>query len=528
MNFLNFFKYQLKNKNSIHLISYLPFFINDKIKYHIFKNSIKNGQYKISKKIYKILSKKKLSSDIKELFFISKIVFFEVQSYLKLSLISEKKDKDYQEFKSILKGVNKKKISLSESEKLKYKKLILKILNDFYYCDCLIPNLEEYYKFEFNLTGKSYKNKINAIIVDDWWFQAFGHLFFFDTLLKGIKLKILNIKKISFKVNKKKISNKFFYKKFINYTKKNKIFQKNISSKNINLNLRFWHIHKFNQSMLSENIHEYIQHSWRMNNKNNFHLLDDDINRDLIKFEKNFGSPKNVISIHIRQDGFHFSNENAKVRNSNLLETLEIIDKIQSNYKFILLGNPNMRLNGKKFSKIVNYTESNFRSEENDYLLVNYCSGHIGTTSGPSHHMLTTRIPTLYINWYPFDLSSKSDLCVLVPKILKNLNDNKYFSLNKLGAIKPRILYDGISRINNKNISFIDNSKDEIENSVINFLKSLKDNNWKNYGKKFLIKERNYDFHGIKKNLNKKILLKRRTVFFDPYFAKKYKDNYLK
>ena len=29
------------------------------------------------------------------------------------------------------------------------------------------------------------------------------------------------------------------------------------------------------------------------------YLLDDEMNRDLIKFEKNFGSPKNVISIHI-------------------------------------------------------------------------------------------------------------------------------------------------------------------------------------------------------------------------------------
>jgi putative glycosyltransferase (TIGR04372 family) len=528
MNSLDVLRYKFKNKNFIFFSSHFAYFIPNKYNYHLFKNSIKNGQYKISKKIYKVLSKKKLSPEIKELFFISKIIFFEVQSYLKLSLVSEKKDKDYQEFKSTLNGVNKKKISLSETEKSRYKKLILKILNEFYYCDCLIPNLEEFYKFQFNLTGKSYKNKINTIIVNDWWFQAFGHLFFFDTLLKGIKLKILNIKKISFKVNKEKISNKFFYKKFVTYTKKNKIFQKNISKKHINLDLRFWHIHKFNQSMLSENIHEYIQSSWRMNNKKNFHLLDDEMNRDLIKFEKNFGSPKNVISIHIRQDGFHFSNENAKVRNSNLLETLEIIDKIQSHYKFILLGNSNMRLNGKKFSKIINYAGSNLRSEENDYLLINYCSGHIGTTSGPSHHMLTTRIPTLYINWYPFDLSSKSDLCVLVPKILKNLNDNKYFSLNELGTIKPRILYDGISRINNKNLSFINNSNDEIENSVINFLKSLKNNNWKNYGKKFLIKERNYDFHGIKKNLNEKILLKRRTVFFDPYFAKKYKDNYLK
>ena len=346
--------------------------------------------------------------------------------------------------------------------------------------------------------------------------------------MKGIELKFLNIKKISFKLDKEKISNKFFYKKFLNYTKKNKIFQKNTSTKNINLNLRYWPIHKFNQSMQSENIHEYIQDEWRIKHKNKIHLLDDKMNDDKIKFEKNFGSTDNAISIHIRQDGFHFSNDNAKIRNSNLLETLEIIDNIQSDYKFILLGNSNMKLGKIKFSKIINYAESDLKSEENDYLLINYCRGHIGTASGPSHHMLTTSIPSLYINWYPFDLSSKNDLCVLVPKVLKNLNDNKYFSLNKLGKIKPRVLYDGILRINDKkNFTFIDNSIDEIENSVINFLKSLKNKKWKNYGKKFIIKEKNYDFHGIKKNLNKKILSKRKKVFFDPYFAKKYKNSYL-
>ena len=111
--------------------------------------------------------------------------------------------------------------------------------------------------------------------------------------------------------------------------------------------------------------------------------------------------------------------------------------------------------------------------------------------------------------------------------LLVNHNENlKFYNLKKKYNLKTN--FKIISLKNNKNLSFINNSNDEIENSVINFLKSLKNNNWKNYGKKFLIKERNYDFHGIKKNLNEKILLKRRTVFFDPYFAKKYKDNYLK
>ena len=95
--------------------------------------------------------------------------------------------------------------------------------------------------------------KIEVVTIN-WWFQAIGHIFLFDTLLKGIKLKILNIKKICFQVDKEKVSNKYFYKKYIRYLKKNQLYQKKLSSKNINLNLRFWHVHKFNQSMQSENI----------------------------------------------------------------------------------------------------------------------------------------------------------------------------------------------------------------------------------------------------------------------------------
>ena len=32
----------------------------------------------------------------------------------------------------------------------------------------------------------------------------------------------------------------------------------------------------------------------------------------------------------------------------------------------------------------------------NDFLLINYCAGHIETTSGPSHQMLATKIPTIH------------------------------------------------------------------------------------------------------------------------------------
>ncbi len=198
--------------------------MSNKLNYHIFKNSIRNGQYTVCKKIYNILANKNLSSDIKERFFISKLVFFEIQSYLKLNLVDVSSDEEFQKFKRVIKKVNNKAFFLSNYQKNSYKKLIFKILNEFYYCDCLIPNIDEYYNFELNLSGTNYKKNIPVITINNWWFQAIGHLFLFDTLLKGIELKLINIKKIFFNLDKEKISNKFFYKKFLNYTKKKKNF----------------------------------------------------------------------------------------------------------------------------------------------------------------------------------------------------------------------------------------------------------------------------------------------------------------
>ena len=87
-----------------------------------------------------------------------------------------------------------------------------KILNEFYYCDCLVPNINDYYNFELNLSEENYKKKIEVVTINNWWFQAIGHIFLFDTLLKGIKLKILNIKKICFQVDKEKFQISTFIK----------------------------------------------------------------------------------------------------------------------------------------------------------------------------------------------------------------------------------------------------------------------------------------------------------------------------
>ena len=79
---------------------------------------------------------------------------------------------------------------------------------------------------------------------------------------------------------------------------------------------------------------------------------------------------------------------------------------------------------------------------------------------------------------------------ILVPKILKNIN-NDNISLNNLGAIKPDTLR---WYYKSKNMfTFQDNTNDEIDHAVRNFLNSLFKKMEKLW-KKFSIQQKNYDF----------------------------------
>ena len=186
------------------------------------------------------------------------------------------------------------------------------------------------------------------------------------------------------------------------------------------------------------------------------------------------------------------------------------------------MGGKHIKLKGKAFTNIFNYANSNLKSDKNDFLLINYCDAHIGTTSGPSHHMLTTNKPVLYINWYPFDFASKNDLSIIMPKIVKK-KTGEIFSPKNYFQIKPRILYDGIERMKNYDLYYEDNSQEDLLLATNKFVQSLKPN-WKNYGIKYLIKSKNYDFHGIPSDLNNLVLNSRKRIYLEPNFVKKYKN----
>lgn len=520
--FLIYCYFYFKKKKVLKFLSFFSYFLPSFFLYQIFKNLITVGEYHLCKKINLILSKRNLKNDLKEKFFISKVILIEIQKSLSLEFINPNKEIKYLIIRKFIENPIK---NLNFYLKQNYNPLLIsKIITEFIYCDHLIPITSNYYKAEMVLNINSNKKYPKIIIMDDWWFQALGHIPFIDAFIKAILLKMINVKKISFH-GTKKICNLYLFNKYKEILKKNNLYQDKpvISSKekvnNLKVNIRFWKLSKYGITHESENIQEYIQKKWREKNDDFFNKKEDLRYYELLK--NKIGNKSKIVTIHIRQNDFHAISSNAISRNSDLDKNLEILNQIKGNHLFVIVGAPGSIRIKSKYKNLFDYSNSKLKSQKNDILLLNFCDAFIGNASGPSHYMLTRSKPCLYINWFPFEMSLKNEKCIIMPKLITR--KNKFLSFDDFNLVGLRIKYEGITRLTNYGYKLVDNKQEDLHVAIHNFVSSLNKKNWKNYGERYLIKNKNFNFFGIRKNLRSNILKLRRQVFFEPTFVKKYK-----
>ena len=108
-----------------------------------------------------------------------------------------------------------------------------------------------------------------------------------------------------------------------------------------------------------------------------------------------------------------------------------------------------------------------------------------------------------------------------MPKIIKK--NKKILSIDEIYKLGPRIHYNGIQRLLNLGYRYEDNSSEDLTKAIKKFVDNLNVKKWKNYGTKYMISPKNFDFHGIKKELNYNFLKTRRAIYFEPLFVKKNK-----
>ena len=189
--FYKYLNFYCKKKKFLKFLSHFSFLIPSFLLYQIFKNLIIFGEYKLCKKINLTLSKRNLKKDLAEKIFISKVVLIEIQKNLGLDLIDIKKEKKYLSIKKFIDNPNK---NLNNYLKNDYDPMIItKIITEFIYCDYLIPRTSSYFKAEMVLNMHGYKKKSKIVVLDNWWFQALGHIIYLDTFIKGVLLKIIDV-----------------------------------------------------------------------------------------------------------------------------------------------------------------------------------------------------------------------------------------------------------------------------------------------------------------------------------------------
>jgi len=195
-----------KNSRVIHILTLYNFLLSDYLLYFLFKNSIRTGQFNLSHKLFNRLNSRKINKKLSERFLVSKIVYFEVNLHLNKNFSISTDEKKYFIVKDFI----------NVKSKIEYKLLLKKnyfltknffsnIIIEFIYCDCLIPIYKKYLKAEFFLNFlKNYKIQ-KTLELNYEGFKAIGHYPHLDTLIKGILLKLIKVKKIYFNVKKMKM-----------------------------------------------------------------------------------------------------------------------------------------------------------------------------------------------------------------------------------------------------------------------------------------------------------------------------------
>ena len=186
---------------------------------------------------------------------------------------------------------------------------------------------------------------------------------------------------------------------------------------------------------------------------------------------------KEYILFHIRDEKYkkmisNFNLQYHSYRNSNLDNLVKGLSRFK-NLLFIRFGS----VGEKKCENqnIFDYTFSNFRSEENDLLLMKNCKFFIGQPSGPDTLAINFMKPIVYIDWVhlPNLFTFKENAIVTFKKIF-NKTTNKFIPFNQLLDMNFKIgddpnpvgLYYKSEQYNKSNLEVIGSSPDEISQAV--------------------------------------------------------------
>jgi len=178
---------------------------------------------------------------------------------------------------------------------------------------------------------------------------------------------------------------------------------------------------------------------------------------------------KKFFAFASRSSQFH-NEKDQSTRNSNIDDKILAVKFLVSKgYKGIRMGKNESKL---KFSdsNIIDYSNSEDRSDFLDIYIASKCEFMITASSGVAELGTLFRAPKLIVNEHGVQHMAVNQLrWMMLLKKIKNLNSGKLITFEE--AYKKKLNYiENVSELNERGYDIIDNSKKEIEKASENFL----------------------------------------------------------
>ena len=175
-----------------------------------------------------------------------------------------------------------------------------------------------------------------------------------------------------------------------------------------------------------------------------------------------WGLKKNdwFVGLHVREPNYrNYGKKN--VRDADINSFCKAIDFIESLGGYIIklgLESNNLNIQNKKF---INYSNSEFRSNEMDIFLSTQCKFFIGTNSGLHNLPLIFKTPILYFNMFPIEQINSQPNSISTIKLVRDNKTNKYLKFKEVLNLSIKNSFK-IEDYNNLGLTVIDNDQDLI------------------------------------------------------------------
>lgn len=188
-------------------------------------------------------------------------------------------------------------------------------------------------------------------------------------------------------------------------------------------------------------------------------------NRDFLMVPQNAW----IVCLHVRESGYLGKHSNHNHRDSNISNYYRTIKYITEKGGFVIrMGDSSMK-KLPKMEKVIDYAHSKYNNDLMDLYWVSKCTFFLGCDSGPNTLAWLFNKPLCAVNYSDYNINVLYRDCeVVMPKHFFSKKHNRILSFEEL--ILSNIHLEDPS---NNNYILIENTSEEILNTVINFLTLL-------------------------------------------------------